>query len=559
MRVLVKLLLASLVISDPVSVVTTLGPIIGQTEVSKFGPTINVFRAIPFAADAGGENRFRPPQPRTPWTSPLDCTQNGPGCRQPHHNPDVPCGGQEGPRCQSEDCLNLDVYCPSKPAPTADGYPVMFWIYGGAFNEGMNWGPLNIYEGHEVVARGNVCVVATNYRLGVLGFLVTPEASGNQAIQDQRMAMQWTRDNIKNFGGNPNLVTIWGESAGAMSVSIHMVSPLSQGLFHRAIMESNVAAFRYQKKSDQAETFGARFAKITNCSSVANLTCLRALSGPSAITLGEKASENTDTNVIDRILEGGFVEDAFAMQWAPVIDTPDLPDEPLNLFAAGKFAKVPVIVGTNQDEGATFVYAGVNFWLPEYLYPLAMDAIFEKDGPKVVNYYKNVSQAWNDTRDSLSYVLTDFWFKCSAEAIANYVSNAGLPTYVYRFNHIVSFPAIFPTFGLPAVCENRTCHATELPFVFHNYANYSITEDEQSMSDDFAVYWTSFATAADPNAQGPSGKGTILWPLYNETARLNLRFSTPSRAVESTQSVQQGALPTNGVCAFFDRDIGYNH
>jgi carboxylesterase type B len=124
-------------VADNIIVNTTYGPILGSTQISDQGKTINVFRGVPFAADTGGANRWLPPQPRTPWgPEPLNCTENGPGCRQPHHNPDVPCNGQEGPRCQSEDCLNLNIYCPAGAAPDPYGYPVMFWIYGGAFDEG---------------------------------------------------------------------------------------------------------------------------------------------------------------------------------------------------------------------------------------------------------------------------------------------------------------------------------------------------------------------------------------------------------------------------------------
>ena len=142
---------------------TTLGPIKGTTETTSQGGTTNVFRGVPFAASTGGANRWMPPQPRAPWApETLDATQNGPGCQQPHHNADVPCGGKDPEHCQSEDCLRLSVYCPEG----ATNVPVMFWIYGGAFNEGMNWGPIGLYNGSELAHRGGVCVVAPNYRRG---------------------------------------------------------------------------------------------------------------------------------------------------------------------------------------------------------------------------------------------------------------------------------------------------------------------------------------------------------------------------------------------------------
>ena len=220
---MLALLFVSNAVAQDVIVQTTLGPIRGYVESpTEANASINVFRAVPFAADTGGNNRFLPPQPRQPWLDVLNCTLNGPGCRQPHHNADVPCGGKQGARCQSEDCLNLNLYCPSVPPSQAgfpQGYPTIFWIYGGAFNEGMNWGPLGIYDGSQLSARGGVCVVATNYRLGVLGFLVSKDQPGNQAILDQRMAMQWTQENIAKFGGNP--------------VSYNLVWTIGSGVFWR--------------------------------------------------------------------------------------------------------------------------------------------------------------------------------------------------------------------------------------------------------------------------------------------------------------------------------------
>eukprot|EP00040_Diaphanoeca_grandis_P022620 m.121955 g.121955 ORF g.121955 m.121955 type:complete len:591 (+) comp28892_c0_seq1:164-1936(+) len=553
------------------------GPVLGKTETSNTGVIINTFRGVPFAADTSGSNRFMPPQPRAPWgVTPLNCTVNGPGCRQPHHNPDVPCDGKPGPRCQSEDCLNLNIYCPAVPSKDPAGYPVMFWIYGGAFDEGVNYGPLNLYDGTEMAARGDVCVVGTNYRLGVLGFLVTDENKGNQAIQDQRAAMKWTIENIKNFGGNPQLLTIWGESAGAMSVAVHLVSPASKGLFQRAIMESNVAAFRYSKAEDQKLSFGAKFASLTGCGSISNLTCLQSIDSQVAMDAGEKASGAAAEGLIDRILEGGHAEDAFAMQWSPVVDATgdDLPGLPLTLVAEGKFARVPVLLGTNQDEGATFVF-DIKTWLPEALFPALMDAIFVKDGDKVTKFYQEAAKSWHDTRDSLSYVLTDYWFKCSANHLAAMYNAAGLNAFVYRYQHILSFSQIFPLYGLPKVCETRCCHATEVPFVFHNHANYTFSEEELKLTETFVEYWSNFARTGDVNGDvnldvdgemmsKASSATQLHWPMFNATLKLNMRLATTSDphggvGVESSITGQPGtAAGTVGVCNFFDSEIGYD-
>ena len=283
------------------------------------------------------------------------------------------------------------------------------------------------------------------------------------------------------------------------SVAVHLVSPGSRGLFHRAIMESNVAGFQYQNEAAQRLTFGKEFLKLTGCHEWSNVTCLQNMDAHDVIGYGEKASGSALEGLLDRILEGGHIEDAFAMQWSPVVDMKELTDQPLKLFDSGHWAKVPVLLGSNQDEGATFIFAGINDVLPEFLFPVMMDAIFSKNGKNVTEFYSETSQYWHDARDSLSYVLTDYWFKCSASKIALAASKEGLNSFVYRFDHVLSFPQLFPMFGLPVVCENRTCHASEIPFVFGNFANFTVDQDESLMSSDFSSYWGSFARTGNVN------------------------------------------------------------
>lgn len=392
-------------------------------------------------------------------------------------------------------------------------------------------------------------------RLGVLGFLVTDDTVGNQAIKDQRAALEWTRDNIANFGGDPNSVTIGGQSAGAMSVIVHLVSKASAGLFHRAILESPVAGFQYQRAEVQREVFGKKFAKLAGCAS-GNTTCLRALSARTAIGLGEQAAGAVGAAIIDRLLEGGRIEDAFAMQWAPVVDGSELAAQPLELFEKGLWNKVPLLIGTNQDEGATFVYDGVDTWLPEALFPDVMDGIFGRDGGNVTSFYRTVSSSWHDLRDSLSYVLTDFWFKCASARFALLADSQGQPSWSYRFQHVPSFAKLFTQY-LPKVCESRTCHAVEIPFIFNNFANYSsvVSADEKVLSSRLLAFWSNFIAHGDPNTGSPV---TIPWPRFNGSARLNLRAATPSFGVESTKVDQPGAMHTPGVCEFYD-EIGYKH
>lgn len=183
---------------------------------------------------------------------------------------------------------------------------------------------------------------------------------------------------------------------------------------------------------------------------------------------------------------------------------------------------------------------------------------------KVVEFYAHLERNWTDARDSLSEVLTDYWFKCSAGRIAGAVAAGGGNAYVYRYDHLDSFSAIFATVGgLPEICITRVCHATELPFSFHNVAlNYTFTPAEAALSDAVVEYWSAFASTGDPNpeldpADARASEATS-WPAFNRSSRQNLRLAIPI-SVESTKGLQPGGLATPGVCEFFDNVVGYNH
>lgn len=230
---------------------TTNGAVQGLLNETNF---CRSWRGVFYAADAGGSNRWQAPQPRASWAPNVaDATAFGAGCLQIHHNPDVPTN-------QSEDCLNLNVFAPDYCMGNdlaSCALPVLIWYHGGTFLEGWSEGPFDLYDGCNFAHGGDVIVVTANYRLGAMGFLVTNgdgdddnsisssgssgseyALRGNQGMLDQKAAMEWVRDNIANFGGDPNLVTIFGQSAGSMSVGLHHTSPemYSSGLFKRVIM-----------------------------------------------------------------------------------------------------------------------------------------------------------------------------------------------------------------------------------------------------------------------------------------------------------------------------------
>ena len=257
---------------------TTLGPVEGESSDG-----VNYWRGLPFAAPPVGANRFRPPQPASPWSKPRPARSEGHQCPQLD-------GLKHGSLVGDEDCLYLHIAAPSRCTPGVSRCPVMFWLYGGAFVVGSadeyGW-----YNPKDLVRTQDVVVVATNYRLGPLGFLALPALQresngtvGNWGMLDQRQALEWTRDNIARFGGDPDAVTLFGESAGGMSVCWHMASDASRGLFARAIMESGLCDFpAFFQPLDSALDFGTNATAAAGCDAAtlgtdaAMLACVRAL------------------------------------------------------------------------------------------------------------------------------------------------------------------------------------------------------------------------------------------------------------------------------------------
>jgi carboxylesterase type B len=288
------------------------------------------FKGIPFAASTAGANRFQPPQARAPWAQPLDATQLGPGCYQTHHNPDVP-------KNLSEDCLNLNVWTPY-PNSSAALLPIMIFFHGGSFGEGSDQGPFDMYDGHHLAGTHQLCVATANYRLGALGFAVTDKLRGNFGIMDQNAALQWLQRNARSFGCDPARVTIWGESAGAMSVGVHVVSPRAKGLFHQAIMESNVAGFVY-KTETEARGYGLTFCKLLQCTTGSALDekCNTACIQNATVQAVGQAWDKAGNDVADIIIDNFPHYLDAVLDFTPTIDGDWLPDNPLVLLAANKY------------------------------------------------------------------------------------------------------------------------------------------------------------------------------------------------------------------------------
>ena len=315
---------------------TTYGDVIGVSSGN-----VSQWLGVPFAAPPVGPLRWRPPQPPQPWAAPRDATWFGPTCPQAEAKTWALFTGT------SEDCLNLNVYAPAAPPPPG-GYPVMLFWYGGSFTYGSAGFPL--YDGFfEVSLLKDTIIVAANYRLGVLGFLAGDElraesadgAVGTYGTMDQRAALEFLRANAAAFGGDPTRVLIFGQSAGAASVSQAHVSPRAAGLISRAIIESGAFSTWTAQPYNISKTRLPQFAANVGCGGSAGaalLACLRALNA-SQVLSG------------DRGLTSGFLE------WAPTIDGVEVLDDPRVLLAQGKAADVPVMVGFVRDEGTLFAKA----------------------------------------------------------------------------------------------------------------------------------------------------------------------------------------------------------
>lgn len=367
--------------------------------------------------------------------------------------------------------------------------------------------------------------------------------------------MQWIQRNIANFGGDPHNVTIAGESAGAMSVGIHLTNPdKSKGLFHRAVMESNVAGFHY-RTAKEARDYGRTFCKLLSCTQTGSAECdTGCLENKTAAEI-HAAWDKAANNIPDIILANlGHWLDA-ALACTPTIDGEWIKREPMDAVTEGVFAdNVDVLIGTNQNEGVTFIFAAFpKTEVPTILYEGALEGIFGVDkGRRVIERYKNLTHGpFADARFALSAVITDYWWLCSGQRLATAAAKHGGVAYFYHFDHVFSSSWLFSKFGLPTQCENATCHAEELPFLFQASQNPQIvalnatfTPDEVVLEENFGDYWMSFA-----RGQPPSSRHGLAWPVFSADSRATLVLRTPAPTV-TTEFTEK--------CRFWD-EIGYDH
>jgi para-nitrobenzyl esterase len=439
------------------------------------------FKGIPYAAPPVGPLRWRAPQPPAPWNGVRDASAYGAGCLSALENDPRP-----GPR--AEDCLTLNVWTPAQQAD--EKRPVMVWIHGGGFQFGSSASPAT--DGGALAARG-VVVVSFNYRLGVLGFLAHPELdseapSGNYGLQDQLAALRWVKANIAGFGGDPDNVTLFGESAGAMAVGILMASPLAHRLFHKAIGESG--AFWDGKHGplqsfDEARARGLAFARRQGNASIAALRAMPA----------EK---------LNAAAPWSFATDHVVTTFSPSIDRHVVPHAPAARFLRGQQMDIPLLAGWNAAE--EFPFASQS--LPDQSARAFRAAAEEMFGRDRLADFLEVYPA-----------VTDAQAKASAAALTgDYVvgeqcwqwlrlhqAGARAPVYGYLFNYASPYTPI-------------ASHVTEIPFVFGTLTPQNVIgcatppgEADRALSQTMMSYWVNFAMRGDPN-----GADLPSWPAYDE-------------------------------------------
>lgn len=435
---------------------------------------LTIFKGVPFAAPPVGDLRWKAPQPVVKWQGVKQTTEYAPS----------PMQGGNPPSGKSEDCLYLNIWTPAKSAK--EKLPVLVWIYGGGFSFGSTAEP--VHNG-EHLARKGVVLVSIAYRVGQIGFLAHPElsaenphgVSGNYGLLDQIAGLKWIQNNIAAFGGDPGKVTIFGESAGGISVSMLCASPLAKGLFHGAISQSG-GSFgptrpttypgENMKTLEQAEQEGIAYAERAGASSIAELRKMNANDLPMGMGMG-----------------GGW----------PIVDGYVIPDDQFKLYETGKYNDVPVLIGYNSDEGLSF--------RPGRTPQEFVENVERRFGPFAAALIEAYPVGENSVPRSARNLMRDAAFGWHTWSWARLQSKTGKsPVFFYYFDQ---HPERVE--GTPQA-DHGTPHGVDVPYVFMHIdpANPDTSPSDLKISEIMGTYWTNFAKYGNPN-----GEGVPHWPAFS--------------------------------------------
>ncbi|MDL2327710.1 carboxylesterase family protein [Ruminococcaceae bacterium OttesenSCG-928-A11] len=477
------------------------GPVLGLRQDG-----VRLFRGIPFAAPPVGERRFLPPAPPAPWKEPLDCTRFRPSSLQ----------GNPGERTirHSEDCLYLNLWAPEE----GENLPVLVFIHGGGFSDGSP--AQRMFDG-TAFAKNGVVQVNITYRLGALGFMAFPEVEaahgnlGNCGLLDQIAALGWVRENIAAFGGNPDNVTICGESAGSYSVSCLMVSPLAKGLFRRAILESGnllgqpIVSPRANGSREQAVSASARYMRSLGAK---DLVALRRLSGPK-LAAGAAFRLNMTSPPVYNF-------------W-PVFDGHVLPKNPFAALKADGLNCDEMLAGFNADEGTLFIPPTAG----EEAYVQLVDNVFGRQGWQVLDRYPVDKKHPGALR---ARELVKMGLRFGSDVFADELAARGGRAWYYTFDY--AGPAL-------EIAGLGSMHALELPFVFATVPRPLLAVESVRACVEFVhKAWLGFVRGGDPNAAGAKGKKP--WPGYTAGGKEMMVIDAAPRP---------GKAPDTGDVAFYRR------
>ncbi|BCL77793.1 carboxylesterase [Ktedonobacteria bacterium brp13] len=485
---------------------TRFGTVLGTTEGS-----VNVWKGIPYAQPPVGPLRFRAPVPLEPWVGVRDATAFGPVAPQDisvfggASNAVV---GEGSAPVLNEDCLYLNIWA---PAGAHKPRPVLVWIHGGAFILGSGSSP--DYDGATFAAHGDVIVVTLNYRLGALGFLYLGDlsenyaSSGNSGLLDQVAALQWVHANIAAFGGDPANVTVFGESAGAMSIGTLLALPEAHGLFQRAILESGAASMITSRQ--RAIAVRQEFFQELN--------------------LQDGALDALASVAVDDLLaaQKSIVQRRGITTLCPVIDGSVLSVHPLEAIASGTADGIVTLIGTNLDEMKLFTALGTSSPTPN---EQALQQVLGVDGSALLTAYATLREL--PPQEAWVSMLTDKTFRLPALQLADALVQRGMQVWMYRFDWAT------PAFGGGL----GACHALEVPFVWDHLRGSqlsmfivgTVTPQMQQLAERMHNAWIAFAHSGQPAvATLPA------WPAYDTQSRTTMIFNEACHVENDPQAVER--------------------
>lgn len=471
---------------------------------------LTVYRGVPFAAPPTGPRRWRAPQPLAPWTGVRMADQFAP---RPAQNGESLPGAPAEP--MSEDCLYLNIWTPA--VSSSDQLPVIVWLYGGGFANGS--ASIPAYWG-DALARKGVVVVNVAYRVGAFGYFAHPELTreagegeaANFGLLDQITALEWVQRNISAFGGDPGRVTLMGQSAGSMAVCLLMAAPRAKGLFHRGIGQSGGVFFPF---------------------SAAPPALREAWSLPGAEKSGEKLAGRIGASSLAALRAAPaeqILKEADPGAAHPVFDGHLLPDEPRKIFAEGRQARVPVLIGSNSDEARSLITVRVR----AETFAEDFARAFLPLPPELMSLYPTATD--EEAYGARAALERDLRFGWDMRAWARLHASAA-PVFMYHFSRTPPFSPGSPLAG------DGACHWAELPYVFDQLDQWpgDWTDEDRRLASRMAGYWVNFAAHGDPNA------GAVTWPAYEPAGEQVMLFG---------DTVKAGTLPNQRALDLFDDAFG---